>query len=177
MFAAREECDRLQSIVDELLDLSRIQADRIELRARRRRPRSSSSREALDASARSRPGRNVELRSELMPGHCPRSRSIASGIGLVLANLSGNASATARGRRGHGRARTSSDGALRFEVGDRGPGVPRRLPRTRSSTSTCACPGAPAGGAGLGLYIAREIVRAHGGEIGVGDREGGGATF
>ena len=40
---AREDCERLQGIVDDLLDLSRIQAGRIELatRARCRRRRSS----------------------------------------------------------------------------------------------------------------------------------------
>jgi signal transduction histidine kinase len=38
-------------------------------------------------------------------------------------------------------------------------------------------PGSPAGGSGLGLFIARGVVQAHGGEIGVDSAPGQGATF
>jgi signal transduction histidine kinase len=38
-------------------------------------------------------------------------------------------------------------------------------------------PGARSGGVGLGLYISREIVHAHGGEMGVESELGRGSTF
>jgi two-component system sensor histidine kinase KdpD len=64
-----------------------------------------------------------------------------------------------------------------IEVSDRGPGIPEDLKkqvfqkfvRAKSTSSTS--------GAGLGLAICQGIVEAHGGKIGVKDREGGGATF
>ena len=38
-------------------------------------------------------------------------------------------------------------------------------------------PGSPEGGSGLGLFIARGIVQAHGGQIGVESAPGQGTTF
>ena len=71
------------------------------------------------------------------------------------------------------------DGALVVAVSDRGPGVPAEMrgiifeplrqvdeSRTRSHE-----------GLGLGLYLARRILSAHGGDIRVESREGGGSTF
>ena len=174
VFAAREECDRLQAIVDELLDLSRISADRIELRIAPEDPEELV-REAIDAQRSTAAQRQVELHSELMPGLPPvavdRDRVL-----LVLANLVGNA--VRYGPAGGEvaiRARVT-DRALRFEVVDHGPGVPAEY-RDAIFDKYVRVPGAPAGGAGLGLYIASEIVRAHGGAIGVTGEPGEGATF
>jgi signal transduction histidine kinase len=55
-------------------------------------------------------------------------------------------------------------------VEDRGPGLPRSV-RERLFEPFAA---GPRGGAGLGLALARRIAVLHGGEIEIGDREGGG---
>ncbi len=63
------------------------------------------------------------------------------------------------------------DGHARVTVSDRGAGLPReageRLFQPFFTTKK-------SGGTGLGLAISREIVRRHGGEIGLAPREGGG---
>jgi signal transduction histidine kinase len=69
-------------------------------------------------------------------------------------------------------------GAAVVEVADRGPGIPedfleevfqpfRRLEPSRSRAT---------GGMGLGLAIARTIARAHGGDVTLAARPGGGLT-
>jgi signal transduction histidine kinase len=164
VFAAREECDRLQAIVDELLDLSRIQADRLELKLAAHDPEHLVD-EAIAAQESAASARGVKLRSELLPDTPPVSVD-RERLLLVLANLIGNAirygpaggTVTVRA--------VPRDGALRFEVTDEGPGVPGEY-RDSIFDKYVRVPGAAPGGAGLGLFIAREIVRAHGGEIGV----------
>jgi NtrC-family two-component system sensor histidine kinase KinB len=65
-----------------------------------------------------------------------------------------------------------------FSVADSGPGIPQEY-LGRVFDRFFQVPGSQ-GGAGLGLAIAKEIVQAHGGRIGVeshGGGNGGGATF
>ena len=51
----------------------------------------------------------------------------------------------------------------RFEVADTGEGIPREY-QERIFERFFQVPGSKSGGVGLGLYISREIVLAHGGE-------------
>ncbi len=174
VFASREECERLQAIVDEILDLSRIAADRIDLRLDRHDPEVLV-REVMEAQASAAATRAVTLTSELLPG-TPPVLADHERILLVLANLVGNA---IRYGASGGTVRISArpaGGVLRFEVADGGPGVPAEY-RQSVFDKYVRVPGGPASGAGLGLYLAREIVRAHGGEIGLTSPPGGGATF
>jgi PAS domain S-box-containing protein len=68
--------------------------------------------------------------------------------------------------------------ALRISVTDRGPGIPaedrinvfRRFVRLEEDSEEQQ-------GMGLGLYLAKRIAEAHGGEVGVDNRPGGGAVF
>ena len=69
-----------------------------------------------------------------------------------------------------------SNGQVEVAVIDRGAGV-RAEDRTRIFERFYRAPGSRPGGLGLGLYISREIVRLHGGDICVEAADGGGALF
>jgi signal transduction histidine kinase len=69
----------------------------------------------------------------------------------------------------------TAEGA-RVEVLDRGIGVPGRERQTVFKAYARGT-NVENGGVGLGLYVARELVRRHGGRIGVAAREGGGSVF
>jgi len=94
----------------------------------------------------------------------------------VLANLAENAVHAARPGRARihlGVARGRDRAVL--TVADEGPGIePELRPRVFDPYVTTK---AGQGGTGLGLAIAKKIVLQHGGEIEVGERPGGGASF
>lgn len=174
LHAAREDCDRLRSIVEELLDLSRIQAGRVVLH-----------REALDVEAlvtkaiEAHQGlaaeRHVTLRSEALPG-TGHVLADAERIQLVFSNLLANAIRHSP-EQGTIAIRVEVTGArARFEVTDAGPGIAHEYQQIIFD-KFFRTPGPASGTAGLGLFIAREIVVAHGGDIGVDSQPGQGSTF
>lgn len=69
-----------------------------------------------------------------------------------------------------------ADASIRFEVSDRGPGIPREY-HDAVFQKYFQMPSDQSSGAGLGMFIAREIVHAHGGEIGLVSEPGAGSTF
>jgi signal transduction histidine kinase len=174
MAAARQDCERLQGIVDDILDLSRIQAGRIELHARSVDPVALAQQAVREGEAAARTG-GVELTLE-EPPQAFALRADPERIGVVLDNLLGNAVRhTPPGGRVEVRVRRTDEGA-RFEVEDTGEGIPPPY-LERIFERFFQVPGAKRGGVGLGLYISREVVRAHGGEMGATSEVGKGSTF
>jgi two-component system, NtrC family, sensor histidine kinase KinB len=174
LHTAREDCDRLQSIVDELLDLSRIQSGRVELH---REPLEVEAlvEKALDAHRHVAAERHVELRSEVLPG---TGHVLADGerIQLVFSNLLTNAIRHSPEQSAVSVRASASAEHIRFEVTDRGSGIPWEYHQAIFD-KFFRMPGAPSGTAGLGLFITRELVVAHGGDIGVTSEPGQGSTF
>jgi signal transduction histidine kinase len=174
LFAAREDCERLQSMVDDLLDLSRLQAGREELSFR-----------AVSAAALLEEARDTQLGLATEKDLVLATEDLSEGtqvqvdserVRLVFANLVANAIRhSPRGGTVTLSARPEGK-QVRFEVSDQGPGIPSEY-RTRVFEKFFRAPGAVGSGAGLGLYIAREIVLAHKGEIGVTSLDGKGSTF
>jgi PAS domain S-box-containing protein len=174
MQAARQDTERLQQIVDDLLDLSRIQSGRMELH-RRHVSAESLLREAVLPFTGVARDKNVALRTEIFPG-LGEVDVDTERMQLVLANLIGNAvrytpsggTVTVRGRR--------ADATTVIEVQDTGPGIPKQY-QTAVFDKFFRLPGNTSGGAGLGLYIAKEIAMAHGARLTLQSEAGQGSLF
>ena len=102
-----------------------------------------------------------------------------AGLSRVVSNLLSNAIRYTEGGSEVEVRVAPQDGAVTLEVADRGPGVaPENRRRiferfVRLDAARSAYPE----GSGLGLAIVDQVVRAHGGEVSVEEREGGGAVF
>ena len=174
LHAAREDCERLQSMVDDILDLSRIKAGQIEMH---RRPVSVASvvHGAIEAHRAAAELQKVRLSASL-PADDDQVMVDPERVALVFSNLINNAIRhTPSGGIVDVRAQ-ASDGLMRFEVSDSGEGIPREHQRYVFERYY-RVPGSGSKGAGLGLSIAKEMVEAHGGEIGVESEVGRGSTF
>jgi len=174
LHAAREDCERLQGIVNDLLDLARLQAGKIELHREAVAAGSlvTAAVEAYQAAARQK---GVTLETEVTPSLAD-VQADPERIQLVLSNFLANAVRhTPAGGSITVRA-IDAEGGVRLEVSDTGPGVSPEY-HERVFERFFRVPDAPAGGAGLGLSVAKEVVEANGGKIGVTSEPGRGATF
>ena len=173
LHAARQDCERLQGIVEDLLNLARLQAGPSASRHRRVSAPSllSQAAHAHEALARER---GVEITSEVIEP-ADHVNVDPESIQSVFSNLIANAlEHTNGGGKIHLRALRSVD-LMRFEVRDTGPGIaPEHVDRVFEKFYRV---GADPGGAGLGLAIAKEIVERQDGRIGVDTQVGRGSTF
>ncbi|MBI3304264.1 MAG: HAMP domain-containing protein, partial [Deltaproteobacteria bacterium] len=174
LHAAREDCERLQAMVNDLLDLSRFEAGRVELHWCLTSA-ASLVKAAIEAHRTVAEERGVQLSTTLPPVDGEVFVD-PERVALVLSNLVSNALRhTPTGGQVTVCARPTN-GWVRFEVTDTGAGIPK-VYQQRIFDKFFRVPGAPVGGAGLGLPIAKEIVQEHSGEIGVESEEGQGSTF
>jgi len=175
LYAAREDCQRLETMIEDLLDLSRIQSGQVEMK---RRPVSVRSlmESAIHLHRPAAEERGLKLEVDPQSLAEDEVRADPERISLVLANFVTNAirhtpsggTITMRGVR--------HDGQMRFEVSDTGEGIPSEF-QPRVFDKFFRVPGSSAQGVGLGLSICREIVEAHDGKIGLESQPGQGSTF
>jgi hypothetical protein len=180
--SALESAETLLTLVNDILDLSRIDAGRLELAPVDVDLASFLDRLRLQFEPRARE-RGLAFRCELLPGTPPAVRLDPGRLRQILVNLIGNAiKFTAAGhvavRAGPGPAPPGRVGLV-IEVEDSGPGIPAPALRRLFSAFVQAGPETPRlfGGSGLGLMIAQRLTRAMGGRIGVVGRKGQGARF
>jgi NtrC-family two-component system sensor histidine kinase KinB len=171
---AHEEVSRLKALVNDLLDLSKIEAGRIELQLDRVPIRELFAR-VHDVFKGQLAKSQVELSSGI-PEDLPSVRADANKITWVLTNLISNALRYV-GEGGHIHFNAVRMGnQVHLSVRDDGPGIPLEY-QTKIFQKFVQIKGLETGGTGLGLAICREIVRAHGGTIWVESSVGEGSAF
>jgi signal transduction histidine kinase len=175
LLAARDDSDRLHGIIEDLLDISRIQSGRVQMECRAVAP-DLMVLEAGEPFKSAAQDRGVLFVTEL-PRDLPEVWADTTRINHVFANLFSNAlKYTAAGGTITVSARADEQ-SVWFSVTDTGKGIPEQyLARIFDQFFRVPEQG-PTTGAGLGLAIAKEIVDAHGGVTRVESREGSGSVF
>jgi signal transduction histidine kinase len=170
------EVDRLSQLIDDLFELSQIDAGQLRLQLERGSLRDLISDTLRSTSARAERA-GVRLVGEVDPA-LPPVRLDPARIQRVLDNLVGNA---LRHTPAGGRVELSAvelPKEVEVTVRDSGEGIaPTDAERVFESFYRGERERSRSAGAGLGLTIARGIVSAHGGRIWVESRPGEGATF
>ncbi len=171
------EADRLARLIDDLLDLQRLDSGHVKWSMQETDLRNTIQ-ETVRSFELTAAQRGVKLTLDC-PSSLPSTIVDCDRMGQVLSNLLSNAvKFSPAGEEVKVRVQHSSR-ELRVDVKDRGPGVPRERwstifekflqledPNVRESSGT-----------GLGLYIVKKIVDAHGGSVWVESEPGQGACF
>lgn len=161
----RAEADRLAAMVDDLFELSRIHAGALRL-SRRRVGLGDLVSETVAGTEPLARAKGVQLSGQAL-GQLPVEVDAAE-LGRALRNLVVNAIRHTPTDGAVEIVATVEDGMACVTVSDACGGIPEEdLPRLFDVAFRGEAARTPGGGAGLGLAIARGIVEAHAGEIGV----------
>jgi len=175
LMAARDDSDRLTGIVDDLLDIHRIESGKAHISLEPVSPRALV-RDSLETFLVEAKDRGVTLANDV-GDDLPEVMADPEKIRHVFANLLSNALRfTSPG--GSVAVRAVREGEqVAFFVADSGKGMSAAV-RNHLFEQFYRAPGQDAkSGVGLGLAIVKEIVRAHGGDIGAESEIGKGSTF
>lgn len=173
--AAVEDVERLRALVEDLLDLSKIESGRMEMETRAVPVPLLFEKAAQTLQAQAEK-QGIELDTEL-PESIPDVEADPNKITWVLNNLISNALRyTETG--GHVRLSAEQVGmSMHLSVTDDGAGIPYADQSKIFDKFVQVDSEHAVGGSGLGLAIAKEIVQAHGGRIWVDSTPGEGSTF
>ena len=177
---AKESASHLLHILNDVLDFSKLEANRIELQSTRVDARAIVE-GAVSLMAAVAHERHLEVTAEIAPDVPEAVVADGTRIRQVLMNLTGNAVKFTEAGRVTVRVAYDRDagGVLMISVTDTGVGIPeaarsrlfQRFNQVDSSITRVR------GGTGLGLAISRQLVELMGGEISVESAPGQGSSF
>lgn len=169
------DADRVTRLITELLDVSRIDSGRLELK---RQPVRLEEAVRRHVKTHVNGGCRADRFDLRVDGELPGLWADPDKIDQVLGNLLENAVRHGEGTVTIEMTRVPPSGARQegaaVTVSDEGPGIPEEAMHRVFTRFWC---GSDRGGTGLGLYIVKGIIEAHGGTVTVGRTPGGGARF
>ncbi|MCJ0870450.1 ATP-binding protein [Streptomyces sp. AP-93] len=172
------DANRVTRLIAELLDISRIDSGRLEVR---RQPVDISTAVGRHVQALTANGQAPERFLVSVSRPLPDLWADPDKIDQILGNLLENAVRHGEGTvtidvtpTSFANAAGKTEKGTAVTVTDEGPGIPEE---SMGRVFTRFWRGSKRGGTGLGLYIVKGIVEAHGGTIKVGRGPGGGAEF
>ncbi|HVR42612.1 MAG TPA: ATP-binding protein, partial [Thermoanaerobaculia bacterium] len=172
---ALDQIDRMSRLILELLDVSRIETGRLEIR-REKIDWPAFVRNVVTRHQTAHPNRHF---SSVLPDSCIDVEGDRDRLEQVLGNLLENAVKYSPEGSSISVAVENDSTRVTTSIRDYGIGIPNdeigqvfeRFHRGRQVSSTNY------GGLGLGLYISKQIIERHNGSIWVDSREGDGTTF
>lgn len=169
------DAGRIKRLIAELLDISRIDSGRLEVR---RQPVDLAAAIGRHIQVHTTGGQSpdrffVRIRPQLPPLWADPDK-IDQILGNLLENAVRHGDGTVTIEVAPGTAGDDGEEGTEVTVSDEGPGIPEA---SMSRVFTRFWRGSKRGGTGLGLYIVKGIVEAHGGTITVGRGPRGGAEF
>jgi len=176
---AAQNAQRLMALVNDLLDISRLESGRTKLDMASLDVGDLIS-ETLESLRSLASEKQITLTREVTePEGCLTVVADRAKLRQVLVNLVGNAVKFSSPQQSVVVSAAPDGDNVKIAVTDHGPGVAKEdLPRLFSKFYQAEKPlTRTTGGAGLGLYISKQIIEAHGGAMGVESVLGEGSTF
>ncbi|MBN2029201.1 HAMP domain-containing protein [bacterium] len=173
--AANEEVERLKALVNNLLDLSKIEAGKMEMEFEKATIEFILNK-AISVMISQTQEKGIQLTSDYNK-NLPQVKVDSNKVTWVLTNLISNA---IRYTESGGIIRLSAKHIgdhLHISVQDNGTGIPLEYQTKIFEKFVQVKDGKESKGSGLGLSICKEIIKAHGGTIWVESEPGRGSTF
>jgi PAS domain S-box-containing protein len=170
----KQDNHRMLRILSELLNMSQVEAGKIQLEIRSVNPVviANSAIETVNAAAREK---HIQFRKNY-DGDLSNVKADAEKTSWVLINFLSNAVKHSNDNSSVSINVKGSDGFIRFSVVDKGPGIPEEY-ISKVFDRFFKVPGSKIMGTGLGLAISKEFIEAQGGKIWVKSKMGEGSEF
>ncbi len=173
--AAFEDAERMRHMMTNLLDISRIETGRIEMHLAPTAPRKMS--DDIISSFRLQAQEKKVALNNKVPENLPRVMVDYNRILQVLGNLVSNALRYTPEEGSITISASLEDDKVHFVVEDTGVGIPQEYLKQIFRKFVQVAQDPNPGGAGLGLALCHEIIKAHGGDIYVESKAGAGSRF